>query len=251
MNWLFLRGLSRESGHWGNFVKVFEKEIPGAKVYHLDLPGFGTEFERRSPVRISKIVEDVRSRWLQQKSKIESDSPWSLLALSLGAMVGGDWVSKHPEDFKNFVAINSSAANLSPTWRRLKPLRIADLNRIRKMPLGSEREKAVLKMTTRLIKNPDKIAEEWGKIAHLRPPRSRNAIAQLLAALSFIAKPDLKVSTLVLSSLKDDFTDSRCSDDLAKHWGAKQSVHPEGGHDLPLDDPEWVARQVRSHFQSF
>ncbi len=249
MNWVFLRGLSREAGHWGTFPNIFKKKIPKSKIHFLDLPGFGTEFQGRSPVQVSKIVEDIRKRWVALK---ESEGPgeWSLLAISLGGMVGAQWVAKNPDDFKFFCIINSSAGNLSSTWRRLKPLRIPDLNKIRKMPLGANRELAVLKMTTRILKNPEKIAEEWGVISNLRPPRSRNVIAQLLAAMSFRAPRELKAQTLVVSSLKDDFTDSSCSDELAKYWAAKQVVHPEAGHDLPLDDPEWLATKIKEFVRS-
>mgnify|MGYP003949335389 CR=1 FL=1 len=43
MNWLFLRGLTREQRHWGPFRDVFARDYPGAKVHCLDLPGTGTE----------------------------------------------------------------------------------------------------------------------------------------------------------------------------------------------------------------
>jgi len=38
----------------------------------------------------------------------------------------------------------------------------------------------------------------------------------------------------------------RCSQRLARAWGAQFALHPSAGHDLPLDDGDWVAREVKS-----
>jgi hypothetical protein len=38
VNWLFLRGLSREQRDWGDFPETFERRV-GGRVYFLDLPG--------------------------------------------------------------------------------------------------------------------------------------------------------------------------------------------------------------------
>ena len=39
--WIFLRGLTRESRHWGGFVDQFQQTIPGSTVIALGLPGNG------------------------------------------------------------------------------------------------------------------------------------------------------------------------------------------------------------------
>ena len=31
--WIFLRGLTRESRHWGNFPETFRSEVPAAQVF--------------------------------------------------------------------------------------------------------------------------------------------------------------------------------------------------------------------------
>src|SRR4051794_33139272 len=65
-NWLFIRGLGREQGHWGSyFPRVFAELNPGARVHCVDLPGTGTEFARSTPLSIAEIVEDTRRRWLE------------------------------------------------------------------------------------------------------------------------------------------------------------------------------------------
>ena len=48
--WIFLRGLTRESGHWGTFTAQFEKAMPGCEVVALDLPGNGSLCQDRKSV---------------------------------------------------------------------------------------------------------------------------------------------------------------------------------------------------------
>ena len=43
-DWVFMRGLTRESAHWGDFPARFESALPGARVYLIDLPGNGLEW---------------------------------------------------------------------------------------------------------------------------------------------------------------------------------------------------------------
>jgi pimeloyl-ACP methyl ester carboxylesterase len=52
------------------------------------------------------------------------------------------------------------------------------------------------------------------------------------------------VPLLVLSSAGDQLVDPRCSTRLAHAWQAPHAIHPNGGHDLPLDDGPWVAQEV-------
>jgi predicted alpha/beta hydrolase family esterase len=52
------------------------------------------------------------------------------------------------------------------------------------------------------------------------------------------------VPLLVLASAADTLVDPRCSIRLAHAWDAELRTHPTAGHDLPLDDAEWVASEV-------
>ena len=58
-HWLFLRGLSREQAHWGEFIKRCEREL-GWYCHAVDLPGFGSEHLRKSPLTMSEIRRDIR-----------------------------------------------------------------------------------------------------------------------------------------------------------------------------------------------
>jgi len=46
-------------------------------------------------------------------------------------------------------------------------------------------------------------------------------------------------------SENDHFVSSSCSKNLAKSWGCELHIHPWAGHDLPLDDPDWIIEHLR------
>ena len=63
MKWLLLRGLARQALHWGEFVEIMQSQPQVEEVLTLDLPGFGTENHRNSPITIKGITNDVRMRF--------------------------------------------------------------------------------------------------------------------------------------------------------------------------------------------
>ena len=104
MNWLLLRGLGRDSRHWGNFPSILESHLTDSKTFVLDLPGFGTERHRISPLTVKRICDDTRSRW--NEIKRQHSGLWNLLSISFGGMVTMDWLNRFPSDFQNAVIIN-------------------------------------------------------------------------------------------------------------------------------------------------
>ncbi|MDO9234405.1 MAG: alpha/beta hydrolase, partial [Aquabacterium sp.] len=59
--WIFLRGLTRESRHWGHFIEQFQHALPGCQLIALDLPGNGQLNQERSPVRVQDMVTHCRA----------------------------------------------------------------------------------------------------------------------------------------------------------------------------------------------
>lgn len=248
MKFLLLRGLMREQRHWGEFPRILQAQVPGSEVVCLDLPGTGTESQRVCPLSVMEIAQDVRERWF----KIRQDGEdWNIIGVSLGGMIAIKWCSLNPHDFKRLIFVNSSAANLSPPWLRMRlavvPNLLASALMSRSWKGREKRELAILKMTTRLRSDMDEVAKIWADFAAEQPIPSSTGMRQLWAALRFVAPTRSEVAPveiLTVCSKKDHFTDPRCSDRLAQHFQAQQIVHPHAGHDLPLDDPEWLARQV-------
>ena len=239
MHWLFLRGLAREQRHWGSFPEVFARRVPGSRVHCLDLPGAGTEHGRASPLTIAAIAADLRARWLGLRDELEGS--WGLLGMSLGGMVAMAWCAEHPEDFARLVLACTSAGDLSAPWRRFD---------LRILPTGLgvlaerdpvRREEKVLSMNTRVLASPAAVAEEW---ARFRPMAPGNVVRQLLAARAFHAPARVEVPALVLSGARDPLADPSCSRVLASHLGVPFAVHPDAGHELALDAPDWFAGEV-------
>ena len=54
------------------------------------------------------------------------------------------------------------------------------------------------------------------------------------------------VPVLVLNGGGDRMVDPRCSQALAEGWSVPLRVNPDAGHDLTLDQGEWVLEQIGS-----
>jgi pimeloyl-ACP methyl ester carboxylesterase len=242
MNWLFLRGLSREQRHWGDFAATFEREVRGAHVHCLDLPGTGTEHGRASPSRVQDIAEDLRARWITLRDG--NEGPWALLGMSLGGMVAMSWCAAHPEDFERVVLVSTSAGDLSRPWKRfaLGALRGTLASVLQRDPV--RREARVLSMVTRLAPRTGALAEAWASYQRDRPVSRSNVGRQLRAGTRFVAPRRFATPALVLAGAGDAMTDPSCARILAAHLGARCDVHPEAGHEMALDAPAWLSRRV-------
>lgn len=241
--WILLRGLTRESGHWGGFPDLLRQRLPpGARVLTLDLPGAGPLNHARSPARIEATMQVCR----QQLRALGVAPPYHLLAMSLGAMVAVDWAVRHPEELSACVLVNTSLRPFSPWYQRLRPGNYgALLGVLLARRTNRRREETILRLTSRHLRADAPVVDEWTALRETRPVSRANALRQLLAAARYRAPlqaPALPL--LVLTSRRDALVDTRCSQRLAKQWGAQLVEHPTAGHDLALDDGPWLAEQV-------
>lgn len=239
--WFFLRGLVRESGHWSGFLEKFRAAYPRAAVVELDLPGSGMHYREKSPLSVPEMTDFLRGDFLRHKSEKNH-----LFAISLGAMVGINWMQKYPDDFSSAVLINTSLRGLSPLHHRLRP---STYTTVLSLMLGGDytyRERKILEMCSNRPAIYEATTAEWAEIQRLRPVSVANAARQLLAATRYRPsqeKPQAEI--LILSSLGDRLVNPKCSDRLAKLWSLEHKIHPDAGHDLTLDDAEWVLQQLR------
>ena len=60
------------------------------------------------------------------------------------------------------------------------------------------------------------------------------------------ARPPVRpaMPVLVMAGALDRLVDHRCSQRLARAWQADCLIHRDAGHDLPLDEGQWVAQSV-------
>lgn len=241
-SWIFLRGLMRETRHWGNFPAVFSHEIAGAEVVLLDLPGNGRLHRIPSPLRMEHMVEHCR-RDLQARGIAP---PYHVLALSLGAMVAVAWGARYPEELNGCVLINTSLRPFSPFYQRLRPRNYLDLFGLALRPPDLvKQEQLILRLTS--CNGESQTLAAWVAYQQEYPVSRNNALRQLIAAGQYRAparKPAAPI--LILASAMDRLVNPRCSQRLASLWQTPLLMHPSAGHDLPLDDGPWVTRQVRN-----
>lgn len=246
--WIFLRGLTRESRHWGGFAETFRQEITDADVHTVDLPGNGLLHTRRSPLQVTEMVDSCRAQLLRQ----HTPPPYHVLAMSLGAMVTVAWAERYPDEICGCVLVNTSLRPFSPFYRRLRPASYFPLLHCL-LPGSSAHdwESTILRLTSRKYEQSGEILNAWVDYRSEHPVSARNAFRQLLAAVRYrapLAKPLPPI--LVLASQNDALVDPRCSRQIVQRWSTAFAEHPTAGHDLPLDDGCWVARQVRCWLQT-
>lgn len=247
--WILLRGLMREQRHWGRFPGQLARALPGATIITPDLPGNGIHHAALSPTSVAQMVEacraDVRTRGLR--------APYALLALSLGGMVAVEWASRYPQEIDRAVLINTSMRPFSRFHQRLRWRNYPAIVRMLFDGGTDAQERLILRLTSRHGDNAERegLLRRWLGYQHEFPVSRRNALRQLLAAARFHAPAARPAAPLlVLSSSGDQLVDPRCSQQLAQAWHAPHRVHPDAGHDLPLDDGDWVAAQVAAWLDS-
>ena len=240
--WVFLRGLARESQHWGGFVAQFEQAVLHSRVIALDLPGNGAKHARASPTCVMDMVEDCRA----QLALANVVPPFQLLAMSLGGMVAVAWSDAHPQEIAAQVLINTSMRPFSPFYQRLKPVNYLTLLGLALSDSSPEKwEHAIWRMTSNHATQC--VLPAWIAFRQQRPVSRQNALRQLVAASRFRAPASRpSAATLVLTSAQDHLVSPECSRSLAHHWASDLQVHPTAGHDLTLDDGAWVAEQVQT-----
>lgn len=243
-HWLLLRGLAREAAHWGDFPQHLRSAFPTATVTCLDLPGTGRYFREACPTTISGILELSRER-AYRAGMLER--PVTLLALSLGGMVAWEWACRYPGDVAAGCLINTSFAGVSPFYRRLRWQSYGALATILLEREIGRRERRILELVANRPRDIDESAEAWREIQHDRPVYPSNAAKQLIAAARYRPKtPPEAIAWLVLSGLGDRLVAPACSSAVSQRWQLPIHSHPWAGHDLPLDDADWIANRLRT-----
>ena len=236
---LLIRGLSREQRHWGQFRPMLADALTNP-VLSFDFAGCGGLYRQQSPCSISALRQSVRLQ-LQQAS--EFNGKVHLVAISLGAMLAVDWAAQHPQEVASLTLINTSARSLSPFYQRLHWRNYAAI-------LGgifmsaAEREQLILRLTSATPALHQGALINWQLWQQQRPVSRLNALRQLWAASRFNVPPAPGCPALLLSSLGDKLVSPQCTAALARYWQVPHIQHTWAGHDLPLDDANWLVTQL-------
>lgn len=241
--WILLRGLARESGHWGAFTAQFAHAMPGCEVLPLDLPGNGYLYQQASPARVDGMVAHCRAAL----ARLQITGPVHLLGMSLGAMVAVAWSAAYPGEVAAQVLINTSLRPFSPFYQRLRPRNYRLLLRLALFGASPKNwERNILRITSN--GGQDAILPLWHALRTQHPVTRANALRQLLAAARYRAPYTLATPTLLLASAQDQLVSVACSQAVAQQWHCRLLIHPTAGHDLPLDDGGWVVRQIATAY---
>jgi pimeloyl-ACP methyl ester carboxylesterase len=259
-HWILLRGLARESRHWGDFVPLLQSAFPEARITLLDLPGTGCFYQQTSPSSIKAITDSVRRHALDNGLL---QQPVTILALSLGAMVAWEWMRRYPEDICGAVLMNTSFADVSPFYQRLRWQSYRNFIALAMTRNLHKRESGILQLTSNrrnisrdgvyAVSQPGagaaqrkKITHAWKKIQLERPISLKNSLHQMIAAASYRpgdTKPRQPV--LLLNGLGDRLVAPACSEAIHTKWRLELRRHLWAGHDLTLDDGAWVVSQLK------
>ncbi|MGC2966680.1 alpha/beta fold hydrolase [Paraburkholderia aspalathi] len=242
--WILLRGLTRETRHWGRLPGLLSEATGTDRLLLLDLPGNGEFVHLRAPATVEDMVGFVRIAALQTGAA----GPYRVLAMSLGGMVATDWAQRHPGEIERLVLINTSMRPFSRMHERLRPSAWPGLLGVAAHWRDATRaESGIHRLTCNNVETLGADLDAWSEIRRSAPVSRGNALRQLWAAARFsatAAKPHCPL--LILSSRADKLVNPVCSAKLAAAWGAAHREHQWAGHDLPHDDPGWASEQVQA-----
>jgi pimeloyl-[acyl-carrier protein] methyl ester esterase len=242
-NWLLLRGLARESAHWGGFTAQLQASFPAASVHTLDLPGTGQFFQTSSPADINGITRQVRT-YAQAQGLL--DKPVNILAVSLGAMVAWEWLQQYPEECNRAVLLNTSFAHLSPFYQRLRWQSYGKLVSVLKQTDVYQRELSIVQLVSNRTESYQETARAWADIQTARPIALSNLLKQLQAAARYRPSANApKPPVLLLNGLGDRLVAPECSTAISKHYHLPLHSHPWAGHDLTADAGDWVIARLQ------
>jgi hypothetical protein len=185
MNIYLLRGLIRESEHWGEFPQILKQSFPDSNIYCLEPAGAGQRYQEKSPCNIKDLVESMRGEYLKTKGEVNM-----IISISLGGMISSCWTHEYPDDFQYSVIMNSSFGNLSPIFKRLQPEALKTIGRVAFIPNKVAREEKIVKLVSNNKSKHEKLTRQWQEITSKRPISSPNAIRQLWAAFRYKVKLD-------------------------------------------------------------
>lgn len=241
--WVLLRGLIRGQFHWYTFAEKLAEARPQDQVICIDIPGNGERFNEQTPWSIAGIADDIGA----QIQRLNPKGALHIISISMGAMIATEVASSMRDRITSLHLINTSFSNFNPPWQRMKLAAVAGL--IPNIFSAEKRERAILKWTS----NQDDIEQyvpAWVDEDERHPLSFRNAVAQLLAAARYKAPQQAPIAhSYVYGATHDRLVSHQCSLAIAKHWQVSMVVHPSAGHDLPLDEPDWLLDMIFANTQ--
>lgn len=224
--------------HWADFPSTLKSLNPNIEIEILEIPGNGHRCHETTFIDIEKIILDLRSH----SKFVKTHQTFNLCGVSLGGMICLKWAEFFPEEISSVSIINSSLHSLSPWHYRLNPKNYKKIIRSFFSSDIHSREDMILGMTSNNPFASEVYLEKYVAFAKKFPLTKSNFLRQLfLASIISIDSPP-SAPLKVICSIKDNLVNPSCSYAIAKKWGVPVIPHPSAGHDIPLDDPDWLAK---------
>jgi hypothetical protein len=239
-NWILLRGLARGRGHWGSFVERMQKKYPHDKIELIDLPGNGERNDETSPASVKEFVEQIRS----QSQFVKQNQKFNILSISLGGMITVEWMRQFPHEVNKAFIMCTSSAGFSPPKDRFMLHNYLSAAFVIGKKDPKEKEDIVLRMT---VNSDTRRAEEFPRLVEYSqqyPLKSKNLLKQLFAASQYKFPKEAPGDITLLGSFGDKLVSPNCSVAIGKRWNLPVEMHPWSGHDLAIDDPNWVLERL-------
>lgn len=218
--WILIGPRAEGCARWGVAPQVLLRALrtvqPSARLFLMDLAGAGRQRAVTSPSHVPMLVTDLRERLAQ--AGIPANE-LSLMGFSLGALVATEWTRAHPHEVAALVLLN-------PAMRPFTPI-------VRSTPLTLWPQALKVLLARDAAREPSTGASLATALRH--------GLARWRYASSR-RRPINQV--LLLAGQGDPWRDWRVAQRISRAWGAALRMHPQAGHDLLMDDPQWVARAV-------
>ena len=245
-SFLLLRGIMREQRHWGEFPDILQAQFPDAEIFTPDIPGNGRHYRCRSPDSIEKMTNSIRQQLAVTR---DSSTQQNIIALSMGGMLAIDWMCRYPDEIASAVLINTSVKPYSPFFQRLRWQNyLSIMGLVFQKP--QQQEKMILTLTSNHHDKDTELLQSWCEWRRQYPVSMKSAYNQLLASATFKSPKKPEQPVLIIASKADRLVDYRCSAALHHAWKTAYQEHPTAGHDLSLDDPDWLAEKLFNWFES-
>ena len=239
---VLLRGLIRSRFHWEQFPQQLQSAFPDHPILTPELAGNGERYREKTPFSVAAMVEDIRQQITDTR---RNQQPVIIIAVSMGAMIASEWARRYPQEIDQLHLINTSFSNLSLPWQRMQAPAFFSL--VSRLFDRQKLEREIIRWTI----NTDQGAElekRWQHFAVTHPLSHRNAITQLLSASSY--RGPLKAplnNAFFYCSRHDQLVNSHCTRQIAHQWQKPLLIHQSAGHDLSMDDPQWLIHNIQSN----
>lgn len=244
INVFLLRGLTRESGHWGQpFLDALKQQVPNARIFLLDLPGSGKYVDENASFDIKEMVDFMKVEVDSINAKYDGDN--LICATSLGGMLATEWVISYPNDFQGLVFIAASFKGICDLNERVQKQVRKDMFKVMFSKSIEEKEKLIVRINSNHPENYDSVTKVWVQVQQERPMKKKNIFKQAIAGMLYSTngkKPE--VPLMIIGSEGDRMVCATCTEKIHQEFGGTKVMHPDAGHGLPIDEPMWLAEQI-------